>query len=149
MHDHQRTNLPILTWTSKWCFTNCSWNLTRPFHNSPFRSCIFDMMISYSLDIIITILWLHLIICKRRYVADGVDVGLVNICLQKRIEGKCVAHVPWRMSGSLTPSGGENVPCIPGACATHSFTHGPLARYAKLRVRMRRECRERFPRHRR
>ena len=27
--------------------------------------------------------------------------------------------------------------------------HGPLARYAKLRVRMRRECRERFPRHRR
>ena len=26
--------------------------------------------------------------------------------------------------------------------------HGPLARYAKLRVRMRRECRERFPRHR-
>ena len=27
--------------------------------------------------------------------------------------------------------------------------HGPLARYAKLRVRMRRECRERFPRQRR
>ena len=27
--------------------------------------------------------------------------------------------------------------------------HGPLARYTKLRVRMRRECRERFPRHRR
>ena len=29
------------------------------------------------------------------------------------------------------------------------FTHGPLARYVKLRVRMRRECRERFLRHRR
>ena len=29
------------------------------------------------------------------------------------------------------------------------FWHGPLARYVKLRVRMRRECRERFPRHRR
>ena len=113
MHDHQRTNLHILTWTSKWCFTNCSWNLTRPFHNSPFRSCIFDMMISYSLDIIITILWLHLIICKRRYVADGVAVGLVNICLQLRIEGKCVAHVPWRMSGSLTPRGGETFPAFP------------------------------------
>ena len=28
-------------------------------------------------------------------------------------------------------------------------SHGPLARYVKLRVRMRRECRERFPRHRR
>ena len=27
--------------------------------------------------------------------------------------------------------------------------NGPLARYIKLRVRMRRECRERFPRHRR
>ena len=30
-----------------------------------------------------------------------------------------------------------------------SARHGPLARYVKLRVRMRRECRERFPRHRR
>ena len=29
------------------------------------------------------------------------------------------------------------------------WTNGPLARYVKLRVRMRRECRERFPRHRR
>ena len=29
----------------------------------------------------------------------------------------------------------------------HSHVNGPLARYAKLRVRMRRECRERFPRH--
>ena len=29
-----------------------------------------------------------------------------------------------------------------------SAVHGPLARYVKLRVRMRRECRERFPRHR-
>ena len=27
--------------------------------------------------------------------------------------------------------------------------NGPLARYVKLRVRMRRECRESFPRHRR
>ena len=32
-------------------------------------------------------------------------------------------------------------------CTKH--LHGPLARYVKLRVRMRRECRERFPRHRR
>ena len=29
------------------------------------------------------------------------------------------------------------------------ISHGPFARYVKLRVRMRRECRERFPRHRR
>ena len=32
---------------------------------------------------------------------------------------------------------------------TQILLHGPLTRYVKLRVRMRRECRERFPRHRR
>ena len=32
---------------------------------------------------------------------------------------------------------------------TIKYIHGPLARYAKLRVRMRQEFRERFPRHRR
>ena len=32
--------------------------------------------------------------------------------------GTCVTHVPWCMSGSLTCGGGENVPGIPGACAT-------------------------------
>ena len=31
--------------------------------------------------------------------------------------GTCVMHVPWCMSGLLTRGGGENVPCIPGACA--------------------------------
>ena len=31
--------------------------------------------------------------------------------------GTCVTHVPWCMSGSLTRSGLENVPGIPGACA--------------------------------
>ena len=33
----------------------------------------------------------------------------------------CVTHVPWCMS--LTRGGGENVPGIPGACATHNFTY--------------------------
>ena len=37
--------------------------------------------------------------------------------------GTCVTHVPWCMSGSLTRSGGENVPGIPGACATRTFTY--------------------------
>ena len=44
--------------------------------------------------------------------------------------GTCVNHVPWCMSGSLTSGGGENVPGIPGACATRNFTYlvrGPLA----------------------
>ena len=37
--------------------------------------------------------------------------------------GTCVMHVPWCMSGSLTRDGGENVPGIPGAYATRSFTY--------------------------
>ena len=37
--------------------------------------------------------------------------------------GTCVTHVPWCMSGSLTRGGGENVPGIPGACATQNFTY--------------------------
>ena len=32
--------------------------------------------------------------------------------------GTCVTHVSWCMSGSLTHGGGENVPGIPGACAS-------------------------------
>ena len=45
--------------------------------------------------------------------------------------GTCVAHVPWCMSGSLTRGGGENVPGIPGACATRTFTYlarGPFSK---------------------
>ena len=45
--------------------------------------------------------------------------------------GTCVTHVPWCMSGSLTSGGGENVPGIPGACATRNFTYlarGPWTR---------------------
>ena len=37
--------------------------------------------------------------------------------------GTCVTHVPWCMSGSLTRGGGENVPGIPGACATRNLTY--------------------------
>ena len=37
--------------------------------------------------------------------------------------GKCVTHVPWCMSGSLTRGGGENVPGITGACAIHNITY--------------------------
>ena len=51
--------------------------------------------------------------------------------------GTCVTHVPWCMSGSLTPGGGENVPGIPGAFASailriwqeaHWSYHCPFAR---------------------
>ena len=37
--------------------------------------------------------------------------------------GTCATHVPGCMSGSLTCVGGENVPGIPAACATHNFTY--------------------------
>ena len=40
-----------------------------------------------------------------------------------RHHGTWVAHVPWSMSGSLVRGGGENVPGIPGACATRNFTY--------------------------
>ena len=37
--------------------------------------------------------------------------------------GTSVTHVPWCMSGTLTRGGGENVPGIPGACATRNITY--------------------------
>ena len=37
--------------------------------------------------------------------------------------GTCVTQAQWCMSRSLTCGGGENVPGIPGACATHNFTY--------------------------
>ena len=35
----------------------------------------------------------------------------------------CATHLPWCMSGSLTRGSGENVPGIPGACATLNFPY--------------------------
>ena len=43
--------------------------------------------------------------------------------------GTCVTHVLWSMSGTLTRCGRENVPGLPGTCATHIFSYlvrGPL-----------------------
>ena len=37
--------------------------------------------------------------------------------------GTCVPHMPCCMSWSLTPSGRENAPGIPGACTTRNFTY--------------------------
>ena len=45
-----------------------------------------------------------------------------------RDHGTCITHVLWRMLGSLTCSGGENVPGIPVVCTTVNFrypTRGP------------------------
>ena len=46
--------------------------------------------------------------------------------------GTCVTHVPWCMSESLIRGRGENVPGIPGACATRNFAYlarGPYLLY--------------------
>ena len=54
------------------------------------------------------------------------------------------------LSLSLSSSRRRQITTWPGyRWVTWIWRHGPLARYVKLRVRMRRECRERFPRHRR
>ena len=37
--------------------------------------------------------------------------------------GTCVTHVPWCMPESLIHLGRENIPGIPGACATRNFTY--------------------------
>ena len=37
--------------------------------------------------------------------------------------GTWVTYVPWCMLGSLICGGGENVPVMPGACATRNFTY--------------------------
>ena len=44
--------------------------------------------------------------------------------------GTCVTHVPWCMLGSLSRVRSENVPGIPGACATRNFTY--LVRHPSL-----------------
>ena len=51
--------------------------------------------------------------------------------------GTCVTHVPWCMSGSPIRGGGENVPSIPGACATSNFAYlvrGPWWRQGAFHI---------------
>ena len=57
------------------------------------------------------------------------------VCDPGMHHGTCVTHVPWCMSGSLTPGGEENVPDIPGACATRNFAYlvwDPLILYCPI-----------------
>ena len=76
------------------------------------------------------------IMCKGSRILHFADVFLClcagnagNVSPRRRLQrkplvgdpgmhhGTCVTHVSWCMSGSLTRTGGENVPGIPGACA--------------------------------
>ena len=45
------------------------------------------------------------------------------VCDPGMHHGNCVEHVPWCMLDSLTRGGGEDVPGIPGACATSNFAY--------------------------
>ena len=54
--------------------------------------------------------------------------------------GMCMTHVPWCMSGSLAHGGGENVPSIPGACATHNFTYLVRGPWPECRIRLFARC---------
>ena len=71
-----------------------------------------------------------------------------NFCSIKYFRNRCL-NISMEVD-SFTHKGMEfHVSVFSCWYAWHQVYHGPLARYAKLRVRMRRECRERFPRHRR
>ena len=48
--------------------------------------------------------------------------------------GTCFTHAPWCMSGLLTHDGGENVPGIPGACATRNFEYLERGPWRHIRV---------------
>ena len=75
------------------------------------------------------------------------NMNAVNLDTTRRM------HVLWNAPLIIITNEEFHIYKIPeateqGLCAIHELTlNGPLARYAKLRVRMRRECRERFPRH--
>ena len=61
--------------------------------------------------------------------------------------GMYVTSVSWCMSGSLTRGGGENVPGIPGACATRYFVYlarGPCTRDQRIPVTRDKEPESRF-----
>ena len=85
--------------------------------------------------------------CQIRKIAGCACAGNAGNVSPKRLQrkslvsdpgvhhGTCVTHVPWCMSGSLTHGGGENVPGIPGACATYNFAYlvrGPWSVIIKI-----------------
>ena len=72
--------------------------------------------------------------CQIRKIAGCACAGMPGTSSRHRLQrkplvsnhgmhhGTRVTHLPWCVSGSLT-SGRENVPGIPGACATRKFTY--------------------------
>ena len=60
--------------------------------------------------------------CRERFPRDQLQ-GKTQVSDPGMHHGTCVTHVSWCMPGSLFCGGGENVPGIPGACATRNFTY--------------------------
>ena len=107
------------------------------------RSCAFENMNSYFR--IIACSWASWQIRKIAGCACAGNAG--NVFPRRQLQmkplvsdpsmhhGTCVTHVPWCMSGSLFRGGGENVPGIPGACATRNFTYlvrGPWGNFKEM-----------------
>ena len=85
--------------------------------------------------------WASYQICK---IASCACAGIPGTFSRRRLQrkplvsdpgihhGTCVTHMPWCLPGSLTRGGGENVPGIPGACATRNFVYlvrGPCEKH--------------------
>ena len=72
--------------------------------------------------------------CRERFPRHRLQRNPL-VCYPGMHHGTCVTHVPWCMSASPTRGGGENVPSIPGACATRNFTYlarGPCQQHGWL-----------------
>ena len=115
-------SITFLWYLSKWPTRSCTisrhFELTRP----RTYTSIYRAYMCICVYIIIRICVFSWVLFSYSHLCQSVsDPGMQH--------GTCVTHVPWCMSGSLTRGGGENVPGIPGACATRNFTYlarGPL-----------------------
>ena len=152
MSNQYHRNLLFQCFTERtWCLVQllCNWDPTVPVQNFKTNKTtesnltekrdfvIYDIKKKWWLSYITTASW----VWYMGLLPDTYNCGLRMCrecwerCPRQRLQrkplvsdpgmhhGTCVTHVPWCMTGSLTRAGGENVPGIPGACATHSFTY--------------------------
>ena len=61
--------------------------------------------------------------CRELFPATDFKGNRYWVSVPGMHHGTCVTYVPWCISESPTRGGGENVPGIPGACATCNFTY--------------------------
>ena len=122
--------------------------------NSPFVTRAVASSISLRLlwrpPIVTAIFLLFLIVYFHWYVIVFVFMSLYYDFMRWRVPASMIANIDeWKcIKHSTMYLRSANFLVSRRTIAPDYCPHGPLARYAKLRVRMRRECRERFPRHR-